>query len=316
MKDVFKIESEQLTRLNQTSFNNEKVLQILVEKNLDVIFEGLEFISTEFQIKDLRPDSVAFDTEKNSFVIMEYKNVKNKQVLDQGATYYRLLKEHQGDFVLLYNRLKNKQHEIDYFNWDEPYVVFLSPEFTKYQIGATGIGLPVRLYQIHQFDQGVITLERMGDIHTEHSRFGPIENETKTKSYVRLDEYDEEKYLNGEYKTGNSSPETKELYFKIKNRLLESFEDLEPRQRKAYMGFYSKNNDTCICTLDVSKSKIKITYAITIKKNILSSSEFIRDVENIGVFGVGHYQSEIYNGNDIEKALQHVQVVYDYKTKN
>lgn len=316
MKDVFKIESEQLTKLNQTSFDSEKMLQTLIEKNLGIVFDGLEFLSTEFQIKDLRPDSVAFDTEKNSFVIIEYKNVKNKQVLDQGATYYRLLKEHKGDFVLLYNRLKNRQHEIEYFNWDEPYVIFLSPEFTKYQIGATGIGLPVRLYQIHQFDEGIITIERMGEIATEHTRFSPSEDATKTKSYVRLDEYDEEKYLNGEYKTGNSSPETLELYFKIKKRLLETFEDLEPRQRKAYMGFYSKNNDACICTLDVGKSKIKITYATTVKKNILSPSEFVRDVENIGVYGVGHYQSEIKNEDDVERSLQYVQKVYDYKIKN
>lgn len=316
MKDVFKIASEQLTRLNQTSFDNEKVLQTLIEKNLDIVFDGLEFLSTEFQIKDLRPDSVAFDTEKNSFVIIEYKNIKNKQVLDQGATYYRLLKEHKGDFVLLYNRLKNKQHEVEYFNWDEPYVIFLSPEFTKYQIGATGIGLPVRLYQIHQFDQGIITVERIGEVATEHARFGLSEETTKTKSYVRLDEYDEEKYLNGEFKTGNSSSETRELYFKIKKRLLETFEDIEPRQRKAYMGFYSKSNDACICTLDVAKAKIKITYAITVKKNILSPSEFIRDVENIGVYGVGHYQSEISSEDDIEKSLQYVQKVYDYKIKS
>jgi len=316
LKDVFKIESEQLTKLNQALFDNEKILQTLIEKNLDIVFDGLEFLSTEFQIKDLRPDSVAFDTEKNSFVIIEYKNVKNKQVLDQGATYYRLLKEHRGDFVLLYNRLKNKQHEVEYFNWDEPYVIFLSPEFTKYQIGATGIGLPVKLYQIHQFDQGIITVERMGEVATEQARFDPSEDTIKTRSYVRLDEYDEEKYLNGEYKTGNSSPETRELYFKIKKRLLETFEDLEPRQRKAYMGFYSKNNDACICTLDVAKSKIKITYATTVKKDILSPSEFIRDVENIGIFGVGHYQSEIKNDEDIEKSLQYVQKVYDYKIKN
>ena len=316
MKDVFKIESEQLTKLSQTSFDSEKTLQVLIEKNLDTVFDGLEFLSTEFQIKNLRPDSIAFDTEKNSFVIIEYKNVKNKQVLDQGATYYRLLKEHKGDFVLLYNRLKNKQHEVEYFNWDEPYVIFLSPEFTKYQIGATGIGLPVKLYQIHQFDQGIITVERMGEIATEHVRFGPSEDTTKTKSYVRLDEYDEEKYLNGEYKTGNSNPETRVLYFKIKKRLLETFEDLEPRQRKAYMGFYSKTNDACICTLDVGKSRIKITYATTVKKDILFPSEFIRDVENIGVYGVGHFDSEIKNEEDVERSLQYVQKVYDYKIKN
>ena len=44
------------------------VIQNLVEKNLDSIFSGLEFVETEFQIDDLRPDTIAFDSEKKSFV--------------------------------------------------------------------------------------------------------------------------------------------------------------------------------------------------------------------------------------------------------
>ena len=313
MKNVFKLNLEQLSKLNQTSFDNEKILQTLIEKNVGVIFDGLEFLATEFQIKDLRPDSVVFDVEKNSFVIIEYKNVKNKQVLDQGATYYRILNEYKGDFVLLYNKLKNKQREISDFNWEESYVIFISPEFTKYQIGATGIGLPVRLYQIQQFDEGIITIERMDETATKPSRLGSSE-EPKNKTYVKLDEYDEEKYLNGEYKTGNSSPETRELYFKIKKRLLETFEDLEVRQRKAYVGFYLKSNDASICTLAIGKSKIKIAYSTT--KNILPSSSFIRDVANIGIYGIGNYQSEILNEDDMDKALPFVKLVYDNKAQN
>ena len=316
MKKVFKNDSDTFSLLKEKTFDNEKMLQTLIEKNLGTVFDGLEFLTTEFQIKDLRPDSIAYDNEKNCFVIIEYKNVKNKQVLDQGASYYRLLREHKGDFVLLYNRLKNQQHKTDDFNWDEPYVIFLSPEFTKYQVGASGIGLPVQLYQILQYEDGIITLERVGDISTEHARFGASEEETKSKSYVRLDEYDEEDYLSGKYKTGNASKETRELYFEIKKKILENFEDLEPRQKKVYMGFYSKTNDACICTLDVAKSKIKLTYSITASKNILSPSEFIRDVENIGIFGVGHYQSEIKDVKDIELALPYIQKVYDYKIKN
>lgn len=315
LKDVFKLESNRLTRLPLTSFTNEKALQTLIEKNLSTVFDGLEFLSTEFQIKNLKPDSVAFDTEKKSFVVIEYKNVKNKQVLDQGATYYRLLKEHKGDFVLLYSRIKNKPYDIDEFNWDEIYVIFLSPEFTKYQIGATGIGLPVKLYHIHQFGQGIITLERVGDVPTTHLEYDPTSTKPRSTNYIKLDSYDEEKYLNGTYKTGNSSPETRALYFKIKKRLLDKYEGLEFRQRKAYAGFYFKDNDACICTLDVSKSKIKITYSTIVKKNILSPSEFVRDTSKIGIFGVGHYQSEIKNEQDIEKAMPYVQTIYDYKTQ-
>jgi hypothetical protein len=47
-------------------------MQKLTENNLDSIF-GLEFIATEFQLHNLRIDTLAFDNETNSFVIIEYK---------------------------------------------------------------------------------------------------------------------------------------------------------------------------------------------------------------------------------------------------
>ena len=68
---------------NGKYFGLEKTIQALVENNLDAIFSGLEFIETEFQIDDLRPDTIAFDTEKSSFVIIEYKNVENRSLIDQ-----------------------------------------------------------------------------------------------------------------------------------------------------------------------------------------------------------------------------------------
>lgn len=47
-------------------------MQKLTENNLDSIF-GLEFIATEFQLHNLRIDTLAFDNETSSFVIIEYK---------------------------------------------------------------------------------------------------------------------------------------------------------------------------------------------------------------------------------------------------
>ncbi|MCH8914403.1 MAG: hypothetical protein IIA82_00905 [Thaumarchaeota archaeon] len=176
--------------------------------------------------------------------------------------------------------------------------------------------MPVKLFQISQYDNDIITIDRIGEVSKEEARFGPTQEATKSKTCVRLDEYSEEDYLSRKYKTGNASEETRNLYFKLKKRILESFEEIEPQQKKAYMGFYSKENDACICTLDVAKSKIKLTYSITTAKKILSQSDFIRDVENIGIFGVGHYQSEIKDEADIEKALPYIKQVYDYKMKH
>ena len=103
---------------NGKYFELEKIIQNLVEKNLSVIFSGLEFIATEFQIDDLRPDTIAFDTEKKSFVIIEYKNVEKHSLVDQGVAYYNLLQKRQADFVLLYNGKKKQTFDVPNINWD------------------------------------------------------------------------------------------------------------------------------------------------------------------------------------------------------
>ena len=62
------------------NFDYEKEIQKLIENNLSIVFPGLEFITTEYRIDNLRPDSVAYDMERKAFVIIEYKNVKYKGV--------------------------------------------------------------------------------------------------------------------------------------------------------------------------------------------------------------------------------------------
>ena len=302
---IFKLGPSKFTELKRERFEAEKVLQGVIEENLSTFFNNLEFLTSEFQYNNLRPDTVAFDTDKKTFVIIEYKNVKNKQVLDQGATYYRLLKEHKDAFVLLYNKHKNEQYDISKFNWEEIYVIFLSPEFTKYQIGASGIGLPVRLLKIRRYQGGLLTLE-------------PIEdqmNET-VLSESRPNDYTEEGYLSGRYGYGKASERTKELYEKIKKKIQDTFDNVDVLPRKPYIGFYLRENNSPICTLDVSRTKIKLAYSISSKYKLITPSDFIRDVTNIGIFGVGDYQSEITNESDLEKALQTIRIVYTYKTSH
>ena len=54
-------------------FDYENEIQKLIENNLNTVFPNLEFLTTEYRIENLRPDSVAFDIESNAFVIIEYK---------------------------------------------------------------------------------------------------------------------------------------------------------------------------------------------------------------------------------------------------
>lgn len=88
--------------LKQNDFDSEKELQIFFEKNINKIL-NYDFVETEFSVGNFRIDTLAFDKEVNSFKIIEYKNVKNHSLVDQGYTYLNLLLERKADFVLKYN---------------------------------------------------------------------------------------------------------------------------------------------------------------------------------------------------------------------
>ena len=66
-------------------FQKEFEIQKLVEENSETIFQ-LDFITTEFTVGDYRVDSLCFDQENNSFVIIEYKKGNSYSVIDQGYT--------------------------------------------------------------------------------------------------------------------------------------------------------------------------------------------------------------------------------------
>ena len=65
---------KELKKVHRVDFKLEKDIQNITEQNLRNIF-GLDFVKSEFQLNDLRMDTLAFDDETKSFVIIEYKKV-------------------------------------------------------------------------------------------------------------------------------------------------------------------------------------------------------------------------------------------------
>jgi len=272
------------SKKNEKYFDYEKTIQTMVEKNLGELFTGLEFVKSEYQIDDLRIDSVAFDTEKKSFAIIEYKNVENAGLVDQGVTYYDLLQKHRADFVLLYNEVKNMPLKLQDIEWDEIRVIFISPFFNKYQIKASDFqGLPIELYEIKKYEDGVLTLNKIENKESHTHNLSKIKSKEKTR--VVLTEYSEEDYLLGKYQTPVPSPEIRQIWNKLKNRISDSFEKVEFKQKKKYAGFYSKEDGSLICTLEATKSRIKLCYTTRKNTNIISASKFATDVSKIGHWG-------------------------------
>ena len=70
---LFSIKSGRLERVKEVPFKSErKDIQNITESSLEEVF-GYEFVKSELVLGALRIDTLAFDTENNSFVIIEFK---------------------------------------------------------------------------------------------------------------------------------------------------------------------------------------------------------------------------------------------------
>ena len=293
-------------------FDYEKQIQKLIENNLSSVFPSLEFITTEYRIDNLRPDSIAFDTETKAFVIIEYKNVKHRGVLDQGMSYYQLLQEKKENFILLYQKIKGKLVSVDDVNWDETRIIFISPIFDEHQRRANlSSSLPIELYEIKKYENDIITLNRL----ESGSQLPLSKNGSKPerKMSITLDEYDIDDYMNGKYGMKTTPPpEFKKLYKKMIDIISNSFENVEFKQKKKYGGFYSSQEGQSICTFDPSyRSKIMLYYSTT-KKDLIPLSDFVLD-KSKGHYGLGIIGSEIRNEEDVQRALPYIKIIYSDK---
>jgi RecB family endonuclease NucS len=88
--EVFNLKNDKVEEVELKPFKLERDIQNLVEKNTETFFQ-LEFISSELTVGKYRIDSLCYDNENNSFVIIEYKKGNSYSVIDQGYTYLQLL---------------------------------------------------------------------------------------------------------------------------------------------------------------------------------------------------------------------------------
>ena len=143
---LFSIKSDRLERVKEVPFKSErKDIQCITESSLKEVF-GFEFVKSELQLGSLRIDTLAFDSENRSFVIIEYKIDQSFSVIDQGYAYLGLLLNNKAEFILEYNESKGQGLKRDDVDWTQSKVIFVSPQFTKYQKQAINFrDLPIEL---------------------------------------------------------------------------------------------------------------------------------------------------------------------------
>jgi predicted transport protein len=286
---LFQSTQNKLVTINELPFKLEKDIQRLIESNLESLI-NLLFVKSEFIIKGKRIDTLAFDSQTNGFVIIEYKRDRNISVIDQGFSYLSLMLENKAEFIVEYNESLRKNLKREDVDWSQSRVVFVAPSFTENQKLATNFeDVAIDLWEVKKYENNLISFSQIRKTSKESIKQiaevgGEIEEVSK-----EIKVYGEDDHI------AKGSDEIKELYQSLKARLVE-LPDVEISPTKVYLGF--KLNNKVITDVDIRKNSIK--QRINLKKGILDDPRNIfYDVSAKGHWGVGDYEANL-SGNDVD----------------
>jgi predicted transport protein len=294
---LYSLKKDKLSPISSESFNLEKDIQILVENNLTDLF-NLELVKSEFSVKSYRLDSLGFDKENNSFVIIEYKRDKNFSVIDQGYTYLSIMLNNKSDFILEYNENCENNLKRSDVDWTQSRVIFISPKFTDLQKNSVNFkDVPFELWEINKFENNIIGFSQHQTDSKESISTTVKDNGKSTVSTVsrQVKVYSEEDHINQP-----KVPESvKEIYSNLKDRLLNLGDDIDLVPRSMYISYKRKSN-----FFDIHFLKSGLWCWINMKKGELDDPKNItRDVSSIGHYGVGDYELFIKEESDLDYCM-------------
>lgn len=273
----------------------EKDLQKITEENLETIF-GLKFVSTEFQLNNLRIDTVAFDEETKAFVIIEFKRDRSFSVIDQGYAYLALMLNNKADFILEYNEKMKDNLKRENIDWSQSRVLFLANSFTNYQQNAINFkDLPIELWEVKKYDNDTILYNQLKAADTKES----IKTVSKSKTIVGVSK--EVKKYTVEDHLRKADKEAKELFEELRERIFSLGSDINEEVKKLYIAYKASKN-----FVDVIIYKREIRATLNVKSGNLNDPEnravdFTKPKK--GHWGNGDYEVKIQNKEDLDYAL-------------
>jgi predicted transport protein len=298
---LVKLSEKKVEPIRENPFQFEKEIQEIVESNLGSLF-GLQLVRGEFSLNGLRIDTLAFDKEAKSFVIIEYKKDRNFSVVDQGMTYLGLMLNNKAEFILEYNERCNASLKRDDVDWSQSKVMFISPSFTNFQLDAINFkDLPIELWEVHRYANNTIRFDQ----HKPSQANASINTVSKKGAVVEkisreVKTYTEEGHLKV------ADPKIVDLYHRFKELVLSIGSDITVRPMKQYIAFRAKTNVTDVVVL---KRSLKIFLNLP-KGKLDDPKKLARDVSNVGHWGNGDYQIHIASDDDLEYIVSLVRQSY------
>jgi predicted transport protein len=289
-------EKTKLKPVSNIKFDLEKEIQVLFEKNLEELF-NLKFVKSEFSIKSFRIDTLGYDSENKSFVIIEYKKDRNFSVIDQGYTYMSLMLNNKSDFILEYNENCGGLLKRDDIDWTQSKVIFVSPHFTEYQKHSINFkDVPFELWEVKKYQNNMIGLvqhkttsdESISSISDDKSN---VVNQVSREVKVYTEEYHFKKNVRRDEKVVD-------LYNELKDRIL-NLGEVEIIPRKEYIGFRKKRP---FCDIVFYTDHLRIL--VNLKKGQLDDPKNLtKDMSSQGHWGNGDYELRLSPNDELDYVM-------------
>lgn len=229
-----------LNEVDIKPFQKEFEIQKLVEENSETIFQ-LDFITTELTVGEYRVDSLCFDHDNNSFVIVEYKKGNSYSVIDQGYTYLQLLLNNKSDFVLVLSHHLNKVLKTDEINWSGSKIIFVSQSFNSYQKDSVNFkNLPFELWEIKRYSNNSVIFNK----HTSTSKESIDSLSSNSNKSLVSNVNKEVKVVDEEVHLSKTSNELQEVWEELKNRISD-LEGVELVVKNNYINWVYLGKNIC-----------------------------------------------------------------------
>lgn len=285
---LFQLNGNDVHELKGEAAKIEKSLQSQMEANLET-YLGVRFLATEFSTGENhggRIDTLGID-ENGSPVIIEYKRAMNQNVINQGLFYLDWLMDHKAEFELLVMRQINKEVS-ETIDWNNPRLLCIAGDFTKFDEHAVKqMNRNIELIRYRKFGEDLLLLELVNVAQatngTKSSSNGSTPNKYKTV----------EDYLK------DANQELTDLYYALREHLLNLGDDVQEKKLKYYIAFKRLRNFACV---EIHPQKQKLTLFLNHNPDEVAIDEsWMRDVRTIGHYGTGDLELTIGDMEELDR---------------
>ncbi len=305
---LFTVSKATLQPVAQSKFTTEKLLQQLVEKNLDTVFK-CRLVASEFSTGAQhagRIDTLAVSEDYNP-VIIEYKNVESSDLVNQSLFYLSWIQDHRGDFEIAAQRALGPKIEVD---WSDVRVICIAPNYRKYDLHAVRMmGANIELWTYRLFANDVLYLEEI--FQKSDSGVGEVPAPGKNPIMVAAGKKAAAARATGSYTfeqhLAGKPDAMRRLAVSVNDFITGLDPAIEVAPKKFYVAYKTSQNIVC---MEVKQQRVllylKLDPAVARGPKGIS-----RDVTSVGHYGTGDLEVSLKDASDFGAAQPFMQKAYE-----